>query len=190
MSAGLLLLTGGQGSRLGTPKHDLAHPSGATWGGHLVGVFRSVFPEGPIQLLGEELEGWPDLPVIADPRQGPAVALVHWAKSPAPVVDVWWVVACDQVRWRTDSFRDWVAIGREADPDPHRWVIGRHEGVLQPLGGLLPHCLRPALAESKARSLRALVEALPHCILDNGLPGWRDVDTPGAREDFEGEPHG
>jgi uncharacterized protein YfaP (DUF2135 family) len=43
------------------------------------------------------------------------------------------------------------------------------------------------MANSKASSLWALAESLPHCILDNPLPGWRDVDTQEARRDFEDE---
>ena len=189
MRVGMLLLTGGQGSRLGMPKHDLVHPSGTTWGGHLVAVFQSVFPEGPVQILGEALADRPDLPVIDDPRQSPVVALVHWANSPAPAVDVWWVVACDQVRWQTESLQAWVDLAQVADPVHRHWVLGRSEGILQPLGGLLPHSLRPTLIGSKARSIWALAESIPHCILDNDLPGWRDVDTPEARKDFEGEIH-
>ena len=187
MKAGLLLLTGGRGSRMGSPKHDLRHPSGATWGSHLVAVFQSVFPDGPVQVLGEPLMDRPDLPVMDDPRQGPAVALKHWAAAPAPIVNVWWVLACDQVRWREEDLRSWIALAQAADPEQLQWVIGRSDGYLQPLGGLLPHGLRPALAESEASSLRALAESLPHCVLDNTLPGWRDVDTQEARRGFEGE---
>ncbi len=187
MKVGLLLLTGGRGSRMGTPKHDLHHPSGTTWGGHLVGVFQAVFPDGPVQVLGEALSDRPDLPVLDDPRLGPVVALKHWAAAPAPVMDLWWVVACDQVRWREEDFRSWVALARAADPERLHWVIGRRDGYLQPLGGLLTHYLRPALAHSQARSLRALAESLPHCILDSTLSGWRDVDTREARKAFEDE---
>lgn len=187
MKVGLLLLTGGRGARMGAPKHDLRHPSGTTWGSYLVAVFQSVFPDGPVQVLGEALSDRPDLPVMDDPRRGPAVALKHWAAAPAPTVDLWWVVACDQVRWRNEDFRSWVALAQAADPGQRHWVIGRRDGYLQPLGGLLPHGLRPALADSQAQSLRALAESLPHCILDNALPGWRDVDTPEARKAFEDE---
>ncbi|WLT30978.1 molybdenum cofactor guanylyltransferase [Geothrix sp. PMB-07] len=187
MKVGLLLLTGGQGSRLGVPKHSLAHPAGPSWGGHLVAVFRVVFPEGPIQILGEPLSDHPELQVVADPRQGPAVALAHWATLPVPAVDLWWVVACDQVRWKAEELQAWVTQAQQADPACGRWVLGRSEGRLQPLGGLLPHGLRSALAASKLRSLWALAESLPHCILDNNLPGWRDVDTPEEKRCFEEE---
>lgn len=187
MKAGLLLLTGGQGARMGSLKHDLPHPSGTTWGSHLVAVFQSVFPDGPVQVLGEALKDRPDLPVMDDPRQGPAVALRHWAAAFAPIVDVWWIVACDQVRWRAEDLRSWLALAQAADPDHLRWVIGRSDGYIQPLGGLLPHGLRSTLAESQACSLLVLAESLPHCILDNNLPGWRDVDTQEARKAFENE---
>ena len=190
MKLGLLLLTGGEGTRMGSPKHGLGHPSGSTWGHHLVAVFQAVFPEGPVQVLGEALVDQPDLPVLDDPRQGPVVALQHWAAAPAPAVDRWWVVACDQVRWQARELRAWADHTQASDPDQAHWVIGRFAGPLQPLGGFLPHHLRPALAQARARSLRALVELLPHLILDSDLPGWRDVDTPAERATFEGEQSG
>jgi molybdopterin-guanine dinucleotide biosynthesis protein A len=186
VKVGLLLLTGGQGSRLGTPKHDLVHPSGATWGGHLVAVFQEIFPDGPVQILGEPLAERPGLPVLEDPRQGPVVALRHWAEASAPTVDLWWIVACDQVRWTAQDLRTWVAVAQEADPGHSSWILGKQDGYLQPLGGLLPHLLRPALASSEARTLWALAESLPHCIQENSLPGWRDVDTLEERQAFEG----
>lgn len=189
MTVALLLLTGGLGFRMGTPKHDLLHPSGLSWGHHLVSVFRTVFPEGPVQVLGEALGDRPDLPVLDDPRQGPAVALQRWAAAPTPVVDLWWVVACDQVRWQARELRAWASLAQASDPDQAHWVIGRFAGHLQPLGGFLPHRLRPALAQAEARCLLALVESLPHLILDTDFPGWRDVDTPAERATFEGE-HG
>lgn len=187
MRVGLLLLTGGRGSRLGAPKHGLAHPSGASWGSHLVSVFRSVFPAGPIQVLGEPLRDHPGLEAVEDPRQGPAAALAHWAGRPAPAVDFWWVVACDQVRWRAEDLRAWAEQAFQVDPGHGRWVLGRSEGRLQPLGGFLPHGLRPALAASEARSLWRLAESLPHLALDSGLRGWRDVDTPEEKKRFEEE---
>ena len=52
MTAGLLLLTGGRGRRLGGPKHLRPHPAGGSWGGHLAGVFAAVFPGGPVQVRG------------------------------------------------------------------------------------------------------------------------------------------
>ncbi len=187
MKLGLLLLTGGEGARMGSPKHGLRHPSGSTWGHHLVAVFQAVFPAGPVQVLGETLVDRPDLPVLDDPRLGPVVALQHWAAAPAPAVDRWWVVACDQVRWREREFRAWADLVQTRDPDQEHWVIGRFAGHLQPLGGFLPHRLRPALMQSEARSLLGLVEAMPHLILDTDLPGWRDVDTPAERATFEDE---
>lgn len=187
MKVGLLVLTGGQGVRMGSPKHGLRHPAGLTWGHHLVAVFQAVFPEGPMQVLGEALLDRPDLPVLDDPRQGPAVALQHWAAAPAPTVDRWWMVACDQVRWQAHELRAWADLAQASDPDQEHWVIGRFVGHVQPLGGFLPHRLRPGLAQAEARSLLGLVEALPHLILDTDLPGWRDVDTPAERATFEGE---
>jgi molybdopterin-guanine dinucleotide biosynthesis protein A len=186
MKVGLLLLTGGLGARMGSPKHRLLHPSGLTWGHHLVTVFQAVFPEGPVQVLGEALVDRPDLPVLDDPRQGPVMALQRWAAAPAPVVDRWWVVACDQVRWEARELRAWADLAQDSDPDQQNWVIGNYAGHLQPLGGFLSHCLRTALAQAKARSLRDLVESMPHFILDSDLPGWKDLDTPSDRTSFEG----
>lgn len=89
--------------------------------------------------------------------------------------------------WQSKDFRAWVDIAKGVDPEHHHWVVGRSEGILQPLGGLLPHSLRLALAGSEARSLWALVESLLNRILDKDLPGWRDVDSAEARDIFEGE---
>jgi len=188
MKIGLLLLTGGQGNRMGTPKHNLMHPAGGTWGNHLVSVFRAAFPNGPVQVLGEALVDRPDLPVLDDPRQGPGVALKRWAAAPAPVVDLWWVVACDQVRWCEADLRSWVSLAQEIDPKHLHWVIAKFGGHVQPLGGLLPHQLRLPLTKAEAHSLMALVAGLPHHVLSNDLPGWRDVDTSADRALFEGEP--
>ncbi len=187
MNVGMVLLTGGRGTRMGTPKHNLLHPDGSTWGNYLVSVFQAVFPDGPVQVLGEALVDRPDLPVLDDPRQGPVVALKRWAAAPAPVVDLWWVVACDQVRWCAADLRSWVSLAQGIDPKHLHWVVGTFDGHLQPLGGLLPHHLRPALAMTEARSLLALVEGLPHRVLSNDLPGWRDIDTSADRALFKVE---
>ena len=88
MKAGLLLLSGGSGTRMGAPKHALPHPGGGSWGGHLVGVFAAVFPDGPVQVLGDPLPDHPDLPRLEDPREGPAVALRTWARLEATAVDL------------------------------------------------------------------------------------------------------
>ncbi|WP_285570561.1 molybdenum cofactor guanylyltransferase [Geothrix limicola] len=183
----MLLLTGGRGSRMGAPKHNLAHPSGASWGRHLIDVFREVFPEGPVQVLGEPLQDLPELPLVEDPREGPAAALRAWALAPSPAADLWWVVGCDQVRWRADALRAWINQAEALDPAHERWILARSEGMLQPLGGWLPAALRPNLAQARGASLRDLVNALPHLILDSGLEGWRDVDTPEEHTAFQDE---
>jgi len=184
---GLLLLSGGSGSRMGAPKHELAHPGGGSWGGHLVRVFESAFPGGPIQVLGEALPDRPELPRLDDPREGPALALRAWAASEAPPAEVWWVVACDQVRWTKARLQDWWAAREACDPSFTHWVMALHGGHLQPLGGWLPATLRPALAVSQARSLRALATSLPHLALPRTGGEWLDVDTPEERNAFEKE---
>ena len=186
MNRGLLLLTGGSGTRMGASKHALDHPAGGSWGGHLVRVFESVFPDSPIQVLGEAIPERPDLPRQDDPREGPAVALHTWAAAEAPTADLWWVVACDQVRWTEDRLRDWTARCDAADPRHTSWVMALHNGRLQPLGGWLPDGLRPAIAASTARALKALAASLPHLALPSLGEEWVDVDTPEERETFEG----
>jgi molybdopterin-guanine dinucleotide biosynthesis protein A len=184
---GLLLLSGGAGTRLGAPKHALTHPAGGSWGGHLVRVFESAFPGAPLQVLGEPLPDRPELPRLDDPREGPAVALRTWAATPtaAAAADLWWVVACDQVRWTPERLQAWAAVCEAADPAQSRWVMALNRGRLQPLGGWLPGALRPALAASSARSLMTLAAALPHLALPREGEEWLDVDTPEEREDFE-----
>ena len=172
---------------MGSAKQDLAHPEGGSWGGHLVRVFQALHPEGPIQLLGEALPDHPDLPRLDDPRQGPALALRHWALGgvPATTVDRWWVVACDQVRWTPERLAAWTQACEAADPAAAHWVLAVHAGHLQPLGGWLPQALRPALARGTETSLVRLAEALPHLALPQAGPEWADVDTPEERRDFE-----
>ena len=185
MKPGLLLLSGGAGTRMGAPKHGLEHPAGGSWGGHLVRVFEAVFPGAPIQVLGEALPDRPGLPRIDDPREGPAMALRVWAAAESPSVDHWWVVACDQVRWTPERLKEWVAICDSADPTHTHWVMAMSDGHLQPLGGWLPASLRPALAASSDRSLMALATALPHLALPRDGEEWADVDTPEERDAFE-----
>ena len=186
---GLLLLSGGRGRRMGASKHDLPHPDGGTWGGHLVRVFRALWPEGPVVVLGEPLPDHPDLLRCEDPREGPAVALRAWAQQdvPLPPVMRWWLVACDQVRWTVPSLRAWHRRVQAVDPAASHWVLATQEGHLQPLGGFLSDGLRPALAQSSATSLTGLATSLPHRLLPADGPEWQDLDTPEARRAFEAE---
>ncbi len=185
MKRGLLLLSGGAGTRMGAPKHALDHPEGGSWGGHLVRVFEAVFPGAPIQVLGEALPDRPDLPRLDDPREGPAVALRAWASANVPPVEVWWVVACDQVRWTIERLAEWAAVCESTDPAHTYWIMALHEGHLQPLGGWLSDVLRPALVASSARSLMALATSLPYLALPRDGEEWVDVDTPEERDAFE-----
>ena len=187
MKAGLLLLSGGSGRRMGAPKHALAHPSGGSWGGHLVRVFESAFPGAPMMVLGDPLPDRSDLPHLNDPREGPAVALRTWATAETPRVDRWWVVACDQVRWTSERLAEWARVAETADPAATRWALALHDGHLQPLGGWLPSLLRQSLAKSTERSLMALATSLPHLALPRDGDEWVDVDTPEDRRDFEAE---
>lgn len=184
--AGLLLLSGGRGRRMGAAKHALPHPSGGTWGAHLLRTFEAVFPGAPVQVLGDPLPDRPDLPRVDDPRLGPGRALCLWAAAEAPPVRRWWVVACDQVRWTPDRLQAWAEAARAADPEAIHWVLAHHGGHLQPLGGWLPGALRPRLAAASGSSLKALAEALPHLVLPCAGPEWMDVDTPEERRAFEG----
>jgi len=182
--AGLLLLTGGRGRRLGGPKHLLAHPGGGSWGGHLVAVFAAVFPGGPVQLLGEALPDRPDLAPLADPRQGPAAALRHWAGLARAHPERWWVAACDQVRWTPETLDAWHRAAAAADPRAEHWVLARHGGRLQPLGGFLGDGLVERLRATSSGSLLSLAEALPSLVLEAAGDQWLDVDTPEALEAF------
>ena len=171
---GLVLLTGGYGARLGGPKHDRPHPLGGSWGGHLVSVFQSVVPGGPVQIIGEPLPDFPYLSRIEDPREGPAVALRTWAVSNPPPARRWWVAACDQVWWTDKAFEAWLTEGEVAGD---AWAITVRGGHRQPLGGFIASALLPALASANAKSLRALMDALPV----REIPGisWAgdDIDT-------------
>ena len=55
----------------------------------------------------------------------------------------------------------------------------------QPLGGWLPHALRPAMAAATARSLIGLALALPHLALPHAGAEWSDIDTPAERRAWE-----
>lgn len=175
---GLLLLTGGQGRRLGGPKHPRTHPSGASWGGHLVEVFSAVTPKGPIQVLGEALPDRGDLYSVPDEGTGAAAALIRWAARPSPRAKRWWVVACDQVRWTPERLREWHQLVEHHDPLAAHWVVAQAEGRLQPLGGFFPAALREHLASQVCLRMTDLVRALPHLALGWDSPVWDDVDTP------------
>jgi molybdopterin-guanine dinucleotide biosynthesis protein A len=182
---GLLLLTGGQGARLGGPKHDRPHPHGGTWGGHLVRIFEAVFPQGPIEVLGEPLPDRPELYRVEDPRQGPAVALKAWAaQGRAGGAQRWWVVACDLPRWDEGALRGWWEQARAADPDAAVWLVAEVLGQLQPLGGFLPGRLVPTLLQVDSRRLLDLWRALPGRKLPASGGHWEDVDEPEALTRF------
>ncbi len=187
MKAGLLLLTGGSGQRMGSPKHALTHPAGGSWGAYLAQVFRSVFAQGPVMVLGDPLPDQPGWPLAEDPRLGPAVALRTWAALAAPAADRWWITACDQVRWTPERLAAWAEACEAADPLALHWVLALHGGRQQPLGSWLPASLRPALASSSASSLQGLVERLPHLLLPQSGSEWLDVDTPADRVRWEEE---
>lgn len=175
---GLLLLTGGEGRRLGGPKHLQPHPRGGTWGGYLVEVFEAVFPEGRIRVLGAPVPERPELECFADVREGPARALADWAAWEGPGVARWWVVACDQVRWTPARLQAWNHRAEAADPAASAWVLAEHGNRVQYLGGILGGTLLDAVAASSARSLGALFDELPTRLLPESGPEWGDVDTP------------
>lgn len=177
---GLLLLTGGAGQRFGGPKHVQPHPEGGTWGTHLLRVFRSQHPTGPVRLLGAPLPDHPDLHPIEDPREGPARALCHWATRESLRATRWWVVACDQIHWTSATYGPWEARALAADPQAAHWVMARVEGRLQFLGGFLAAALLPRLASLPQRSLWGLHEQLPVRLLEAEGHEWDDVDTPEA----------
>lgn len=172
---GLALLTGGRGERLGGSKHDRPHPQGGSWGGRLVSVFSAVVPDGPVQIIGEPLPDHPDLPRFDDPREGPAVALRSWAASTPPPARRWWVLGCDQVRWRQEAFASWLT---EAEAAGEAWAITIRDGRRQPLGGFIASALLPVLARADARNLRALMDALPLQELAGAAWAGEDIDTP------------
>jgi hypothetical protein len=166
------------GRRFGGPKHNQPHPSGGTWGGHLVRVFREVFPGGPVRLLGEPLVDHPELPALADPGQGPAVALVRWAENPPQPPLRWWVVATDQVLWTAESLLAWHQAAEQADPEAERWVVARTGDHVQYLGGFLASVLVPGLAGRDTNRLRTLVAEMPNLVIPWAHDCWVDLDTP------------
>ena len=184
---GLLLLTGGQGRRLGGPKHPRSHPSGSSWGGHLVEVFSTVSPKGPIQILGEPLPDHPDLYSIPDEGLGAAAALIQWAGRSSPKAKRWWVVACDQVRWTPDLLKLWLEMAEGSDPTASNWTVATADGRLQPLGGFLPGTLRESMVGLDFARISDLVRALPHRVLEWDSPVWDDVDTPADLCRWEGD---
>jgi len=184
---GMLLLTGGQGRRLGGPKHNRPHPSGGTWGGHLVRVFREVFPWGPVQILGEPLPDIEDMmrtgiTVVSDPLQGPAVALSAWARSEPPPTVRWWVVPCDQVTWTAADLTIWYSLAGDADPKGRGWVMVREGEREQPLGGFVGSVLLPLLASFEESRVRDMAARLPRCIVKSDAYRGLDVDVPADLE--------
>lgn len=182
---GLALLTGGQGARLGGPKHDRPHPEGGSWGGHLVRLFRAVVPGGPVGLIGGSLPDFPDLPRVADPQEGPAVALRAWTASSPPPARRWWIAACDQTRWTEDAFAAWLREAEGADPEGEAWTFVAREQHRQPLGGFAGQKLLPLIAASPARSLRGLLGSLPAVECPGQAWLGADIDTPEDLAAFE-----
>jgi molybdopterin-guanine dinucleotide biosynthesis protein A len=185
--AGLVLLTGGRGRRFGGPKHLQPHPAGGTWGGYLVGVFEAVFPGGPVQVVGDGLPDRPDLAPVPDPRRGPAEALRAWAGQIRERPRRWWLLACDQIRWTPEALARWHGLAAAADPGAGHWVLARHRGRLQPLGGFLGGTLVPRLPALPGAALRDLVAALPCRVLESADEAWLDQDTPGGPEQGGGD---
>jgi len=182
-SLGLLLLTGGKGARMGEPKHAIAFPGGGSWSGHLVRVFEDSFPGALVRVLGNPVPERPELRVVEDPRQGPAVALRTWAQAEEATLDWWWIAACDQMRWTPEALQAWF---RRATTE-RRWTMGSHGGHIQSVGSWLPGELLPALREQAGHSLRSLMEQLPHRVLEVEGPEWLDLDTPEERRAWEGQ---
>lgn len=143
-------------------------------------VFRELCPEAPVRILGAALPDWPELTPLDDPREGPAEALRHWARNPESEAERWWVVACDLPHWSPAALAAWMARACSVDPKAECWVLARVEDRIQFLGGFLPSGLRTRLAAAPGRSLHALMEALPHRILDAEGPEWEDLDEPGS----------
>lgn len=192
MMRGILLLSGGSGRRMGTPKHALEHPTGGSWAAHLIRTFIAAFPDGTRVVLGNPIPEDPGLPRLDDSRLGPAQALKVWARArlaqDTPGADRWWIVGCDQVRWTPNRLRAWTASCEQADPTGSRWVVAEHDHRLQPLGGWFPDNLCPRLAACDTDALMGLLEALPHLVLPGVGEEWRDVDTPEERWRFEADP--
>lgn len=179
MITGLLLFTGGEGRRLGGPKHDRPHPSGSSWGGHLVRCFEALRPGAPVQILGAPLTDHPHLPHFEDPRQGPAVALRCWAqRSPRSEVRHWLILPCDQVAWTLETLGAWLERAEVADPDGTHWVLPVVEERDQYLGSLLGAALLPRIAHLPGSSLWAFSTHLPLIRIPTGGPHWQDVDEP------------
>lgn len=151
-------------------------------------VFRQVFPQGTVQILGGELQDLPGIPSLEDARQGPAAALAFWAsRAQAIPVDRWWVLACDQVRWTPGDLEAWHALVRHVDPEGTLWVGGLREGMPQPLGGFLGAGVLPLLAVRKELRLLELFRALPHRALPGPRAPWVDVDDPEELRAWLGE---
>lgn len=174
---GLVLFTGGEGRRLGGPKHDRPHPAGGTWGGALLQAFRAARPEGPVQLVGAPLPDHPDRAALSDPREGPGVALAHWARSEPQGAVRWLLLACDQIRWTPAGLSSWLARAEAADPEGSAWVMAEVDGHRQYFGSLLGASLLPAVAAFQGRSLAALADTLPCRRLSDAAPHWQDVDV-------------
>lgn len=148
-------------------------------------VFETVFPGGPIEVLGETLPDRPGLPRVDDPRQGPAEALKAWAaEGRGGEARRWWVVACDMPRWTSADLQAWWLRAREADPEAEAWVVAEVEGRLQPLGGFLPGALVLALPAVASSRLMDLWEAQPGRSLSEEGGRWVDVDDPAALARF------
>jgi hypothetical protein len=150
-------------------------------------VFREIFPNGPVQILGEPLPDIEDMMdvginLVSDPHQGPAVALFTWARSEPPPVVRWWAVPCDQVAWTAPDLLAWYSLADAADPKGRGWVMVQESEREQPLGGFIGSTLLPSLASFEDSRVRDLVARMPRCIVKCDAYRGLDEDDPADLE--------
>ena len=184
--ATLIILAGGESSRMGLPKH-LLPTSGGTVIGHLIAKLSSLFVEtlvvgGGLQLAGEGFRTVED----ARPEQCPLVGI--YSGLCAAKTDLAFVLACDLPFVKPELVQHLLSCAHEADI-----VVPIVNGYYEPLCAVYRRTANPVIQETLDQGARKITEIYDHLRLckvpetdirrfDPELSSFVNLNTPGDLE--------